>query len=424
MLQPIKPFLRINIAAMLPILFMFIPFILFSSGGKTLEDSSAVALSSVHRVISLVLFFAFFGLYLLYRKRVCRIPELYGWFGVYLGVGTISALLFSNFKLYSFWKIFELISVYIFVFYVWDLSGKQFEIVYQFYKLVLAFLKLLLLSVILSAVVDPGGTFAEISAGGALFPYRVEGTIVVINSISIGTFSAFFVYNYIVRLIYGLKFGVLDFFLLPYFCILLVLSQSRTPVLGLIVTFLFFLFVTKRLKSSIKALSIVLFSSIAVLAMPFVLALLQRGATTEQLYHLTGRMVWWKYAIDKYMAAGIVEKAIGMGFTSAEREIASMASGGMMLTLDSTFFSLLVSVGAIGLTIITYLLVIILYRLLIMLRKYKYDYRFAHIFGVSMLIFIKAFTTLTVNLFSVYALLFLLSLLMVSRDVRFSSLKG
>jgi hypothetical protein len=405
----------------LPLYILFIPFILLSSGQSTLEESSSISLSNIHRVISLSVIMIFFIFYIIKNKKINIPPELFRSYGIYILIGIISALLFSNALVYSMWKLFELTAMYLLVLYIWMITKKNFDYIYNFYDKTLLFMKVLLFSLLFSMVLDPSNAFERISAEGAIFPYRLQGTIVVLNSISIGTFSAFFIYDYVIKFIYKCKFKPYDYVLFSYFFILLFLSQSRTPIIAIIIVLGMFFIITNKIKAINKFVFTIPIVFLFIIVSPILLALLQRGASTDQLLLVTGRMTWWKYALEVYSNSSWMEQLIGMGFTSAEREIAASASGGMMMTLDSSFMSLLVSVGSIGLFIMCYIFLVLFRRYKKAIIRFKSDYRFAQIFGIIFLIFLKSFTTLTVNLFSIYTLLFLISILMISHKTEYKA---
>jgi len=299
------------------------------------------------------------------------------------------------------------------------ITKKNFDDIYKFYDKTLLFMKFLLFSLFLSMTLDPSNAFERISAEGAIFPYRLKGTIVVLNSISIGTFAAFFIYDYAIKFIYKCKFKHYDYFLFSYFFILLFLSQSRTPIIAIIMVLGVFFLITNRIKFINKLVFSIPILFVFIMLLPTLLALLQRGASTDQLLLVTGRITWWKYAFDVYANSSWLEQLIGMGFTSAEREIAASASNGLMMTLDSSFMSLLVSAGSLGLFIISYIFLVLFKRYKKAILKFKSDYRFAQVFGIMLLVLLKSFTTLTVNLFSIYTLLFLISILLVSHKVKY-----
>jgi len=278
-----------------------------------------------------------------------------------------------------------------------------------FFKRFLIFSKILIYSVIISLIFFPSKTLQTASeVGEATFFYRIGGGLLNVNSITIATICSFLIFDFFIRKLHNHKFTIFQILEFIMLCFMFLMAQSRTAIIGLLVSIVAYIFVAPVVSRSKKFMFIVVSMLISFVALPYFVSYFLRGIEGEALLSMSGRIVWWKYAIEVFDSSSIWVKLIGQGFAFGDKQTANLASDGFMNTLDSTYLACLMSNGILGVIIITSLLLRTLnfYRREIQMQNSNYVY--STVFGVVIILFFKTFTTSSVEVFTIYSFLFIL----------------
>lgn len=394
----------------LPLFFVFMALMLFARRDYQEAKESPISLSNAHRIIGVVFTVIFCVNFILRKKVKVKLPKPLKYFGYYLAIGFLSALFYSENLLYDIWKLTELFALLTLGIYMVIISRGNLVLQASFYNFTINFIKFLLLTVLLSVIIDfDNAVIYQKFSEGALLPFRVGGSLIIINSLSVGTLASIILYLYI--LVYDrtqrlTKYGV---FWILFSSILLIASQSRTSLIGLVVALFVYYFVLNKKNKVLKFFAFVAGTLIISLNSTYLLLLFKRGSNDEVFTSLSGRTIWWHYAWEYFQNGSILQRCFGFGFASAERIIASESSDGLMQTLDSTFVSVIISTGIIGIIVTIlcfYYALKILYRKSIKDKKLNLTNLHAQIYGIVIMICIKATTTTTINMFTYYSVLF------------------
>jgi len=399
----------------IPLYLIFISLLLFASRDYQAAQSSPITLANLHRVVSILLEIGFIIFYFLKRQYIKKIPYTLLFYGVYILIGMISALLYSPNFLYDMWKLTELISLFLLGVYIWSVSNGNIRVILLFFDKVILFIEFLLLSVIISVVINPHEAIQTLQFGEvAVLPFRIQGTIIIINALSVGALSAIILFYKIIEVSYSNKYRFLSSSTIWIFLsiILLITSQSRTSIIGLLlVFFIYYFFINKA--GFYKRFFLTLFGiPILVFITPYFTSFIQRGNSSEVIGSLSGRTEWWMFAWKKFVNADLLQQLVGFGFASAERKTANESSHGVMNTLDSTYLSSLMSTGAIGTFILLLLVLYVNYQLFKKAKENKQQYFYIQAFGFMTIITLKTITTGTVNILTYYSLFFIILILL------------
>ncbi len=392
----------------IPLYCIFISLLLFVSRDLSAAQASPIAISNIHRVICIPTSIAYTLLYFLTYKKFRKPNFALRLFFYYIAIGLISSFLFSSWFLYSIWKLLEIIAVLLTAMYAWSLEFKYQGTLIVFYKKTITFFRFILLSVLASIIIMPNAAIQKASTIEAAFlPIRISGPLININSISVGIISAFISYIIIIKYIYNkntmTKFDACWF---TTSIILLVFAQSRTAIAGFSIAVILLIILTKQTNLFIKMCLLCVGFAACYIFSTEILNYLQRGQSVQGLYSLTGRFTWWEFAYNKMLHSDFLHKLFGYGFGIGDRLVALQSSGDRMQTLDSTFMSCLVSTGFLGTIII---IILFVYTIVKLFLKRKENKIFVEIFGINIIILIKAITTTTINVFTFYSFIFIIS---------------
>jgi len=398
----------------LPMYLIFISLFLFSSRDYATAQASAVGLSNIHRILGISLSIVLVIIFFMQREKFRKPPFLLLLYTLYILIGYLSAFLFSKWFNYSLWKLIEMTAIILVGYYIWALAKSDRNIILEFYEQYILFIKFLLLTVLLSVVVMPSAALSIASSvSDAYLPFRVSGQIIIINPLSVGTFSAMIFFDTFIQFLSGNRKRK-TYFWIVLSAILLVLAQSRTSIFGLLVALLIFFISAKQIRASIRY-SILGFFSIAIMGMlPIISSYLIRGASEENIYSMSGRTTWWEFMWKKITDADLTHQLIGFGFTSGEREIAAEISNGMMQTLDSTYFSSLASTGFLGTGILILVVLLLTSKLFILAKNKRNHVVYSQALGIGIILLFKSLTTATMNVLTFYNMIFVILILLVS----------
>lgn len=405
----------------IPLYLVFISLLLLSSRDFQSAQSTPITLSNLHRVGSILLEILLIVLYFIKKQKIKRIPLPLVSYGIFITIGIISAIIYSPSLLYDLWKLTELIALFLLGVYIWSVSNKDFRVMLSFFEKIILYIKFLLITVIISILTDPSHALQLLQFGGdTIFPFRVQGTIIIINALSVGTLSAIIFFHSSINSIYDVnkKFISLNTMWIIVSFVLLILSQSRTSIFGILIAFMIYFLLIKKMNLYKKFFLLVISSSLIIGIFPYFLSFIQRGSSGEVIGSLSGRTAWWQYAWEKFLNGSLFEQLVGFGFASGERQTANDSSGGVMNTLDSTYVSSLISTGLLGTGILIMLIIYINYSLFKKARRNKKNFVYVQLFGFMTIITLKTLTTGTVNILTYYSLFFIILIILASAKIQ------
>ncbi len=395
----------------IPFYLIFISLFLFATRNYEQTQSSAVGLSNIHRIIGISVSFLLITVFFMKRGSFRKPPLLLLLYTLYVLIGYISAFLFSKWFNYSLWKLIEMTTVIFVGYYIWILAKNNKYIILIFYEQYILFIKFLLLTVLLSIFLMPNTSLSMASSvSEAYLPYRISGQIIIINSLSVGTFSSIVFFDTFIKILSGNK-NYTSYFWLVFSLLFLILAQSRTSTLGLLIALLLFFINAKQIRAAIRYGILFLFTLPIIPMFPIITQYIARGASEETILSMSGRTIWWEFMWMKITNADLLNQLVGFGFTSGEREIASKVSNGMMQTLDSTYFSSLASTGFLGTSILIITFLFLIFKLFKLMRNKHNNIIYSQSLGLSIILFIKSLTTATLNVFTFYNILFIILIL-------------
>jgi len=280
---------------------------------------------------------------------------------IYSCVALLSAsLVISKVSFYSMWKAIELMVVTAVCLAILT-HPKPAETADKALKYILGILSLLLCIWIIEAIIWPHEAF--ITSRGVI-PYIMRGVMPIAQQNGLAFYSALVALFCVVSLYEKNrkkihKFGIIILLLIAL--TELILSQSRTSFIGLLVAVLVFLFFSGKKKH----LAVVLFISFITLviwgASGLLLDYLKRGQEEELILTLSGRTIAWSRAIELFKESPI----FGYGFVAAARvNILGSVHGGGMSTLHGALFDVIVGTGLLGLIPWLFGILIVIQRML------------------------------------------------------------
>ena len=403
---------RSVLGSYLPILLIFISLVLFSTRDFSQAYQSAIDVTNVHKVAAVVIVTLLLTGYLVMRG----IPR--GWSNIqkyYLGyiiIGIASSILYSQWILFSLWKILEVSAVFLLSLYVLSVGRRDQTFPISFYELVLSFYKFLVLVTLLGVVFFPEEAIRSPLSdesletyGTPLVPYQIFGVIIHINPNSLGTISAILLFVYIQRLLAG-DHRIGNKVWAVAAGTLLIFSHSRTAWIGFLLSLslalIFSPCIRKRTKFVLVSGMLILVASFS----GFFIDYMTRGYDQQRLMQLSGRMVWWATAIDEYVNADLLGQTIGLGYMDANRFIlADKLDSGGAATLHSDYIDALISTGFIG------ALMLIMAVSSLAWSTFKYFKRSHNILsveflGITVILIIRSLTGTTVASHNLFLILF------------------
>jgi len=341
---------------------MFISILLWNVNTSTSSVSQSTALGNTGNFyrIFLVMFSLAVGAYALMKnsgnlsKRL-SLPIIL--FIVYAVVAFLSSLLVPVNSFYTMWKSME-IMVDLMILLAILCHATPYENILKTYKLIILLLIILLAIFTIEAIVAP--SIVLLPSRGSI-PFTMRGYIPLYNGNSLAFLCAIVAFFAFCRAINFKKNKNLFIFLFIWSFIVLILAQSRTSLVGLMVAIIVFTYFNKNKKTlySLIALSILL-SLLATVA-GSIGAYLTRGQSAELVGSLSGRTHGWEASMEAFYASPIV----GHGFAAAARTDILGVEGAS--TLHGAIFDVMVGTGLMGL--IPWLLSIVLIGKALLHRK-------------------------------------------------------
>lgn len=397
-----------------PLFLLFISLILFMTRDYSQAQDSTVGLSNIHKVGSILLVFFLMLYYFFKTNKIRKIPLAYKLYGGYIFIGMLSAVFFSQWLGYSIWKILEIITVYLTILYIWNLSKNTPQIIKYSYELTIKYYKFLILLTLVGIILFPSMAIRPPSQyQEAFLPYMFFGVIAQINSNSLGILSVIVFYISFVRLSNKriINFKSYNFYWLLLSGVFIIFSQSRTALAALIVVLGLYILLTKKIAMIIKIFIILGIIMSIVYNMESILLYLGRGYEIEHLEKLSGRLMWWTAAWDTFMNSSFLEQTIGLGFGTANRVVLIGVGHGDAASLHSDYVDALISTGYLGLLFLVLSVVLTLLRILKLFKSYQIDSYIAEIIGVFLIIVIRSFSGTSIAFHNFFLIMFLISML-------------
>jgi O-antigen ligase len=298
-----------------------------------------------YRII-LVVFAGFAGLYALLRNtnrltQAFPVPLLlfllYGLFAM------ISSAYIPAYSFYSMWKGFEVVIDVIVIAAILSYAAAQGS-AWMAYRIIVILFGTLIAVYWIEALLVPSGAFLP-SRG--LIPVTMQGVLPVMNGNAFAFLSAVVAFAAWCGLLTsrGLLRRGFSSLVFVWAVITLLLAQSRTSLIGLVVAICVYLLFNRRW--GLLAL-IVVGAAIAAALTPFADVTEQyviRGQSQQLFTSLSGRTHAWAAAWALFQESPV----IGHGFAAAARAEILGTSGASASTLHGAIFDVMVGVGLLGL---------------------------------------------------------------------------
>lgn len=398
---------------------IFVSLLNFSPRDMELARSNLFSYDRMIRVFCISIAFILMVYTMVIRKNhYFKIPKSIVALVSYVAIAPFSLVSFQLLE-YSVSKYFEYVTFILYIYFVARYDNDH-SVIYKAYRLLINYLKVLILSVAIGLLINPSSALYagmnEYSAlRDALFPFILTGWLVVIPSTSVGFISAIVAYILLVEaMLRGFSFCLVVQILV---CLVFVcFAQSRVAVIALICAILFFLLTKDKVKGAYKLIVILILIFISILTSDFVIEYLRRGQNTGMLYTLSGRTVWWSFALKYYESLSYFEKFFGAGFAGAEKVIV-YKSNALMYSLDSDYLSSLLCVGICGLVCI----IMSLFFSVKNIRVFVFD-RLANgedyvvgfqTCGILLMLLIRTFTVTSLSVATLYLLIYIISNLLL-----------
>lgn len=392
-------------------LLVFVSLLLFEIRDFSQTNQNPISISNIHKVLALVFASIFTLTFFLLRGLPKQWAVFQTGFLLYVLLGVLSSLVFSSNVFFSLWKLLEVSTVLMLSLYVLTLGKKTPFLASRFYELCLLFFKFMLIVTAIGALIYPNEAIHSPLSdesmavyGAPLLPYQIFGTILQINSNSLGAMSAILLFVYAHKFMTGNRsFSIVSWGL--FSLTFLILSQSRTAFIGLFCALAVTLIVDANQRRTTKLFLIFIFTLLVTTSANILVEYLTRGVDQERLATLSGRMIWWEVAFEEYLNADVLAQIIGMGFGTASRTILdSKLDQGGAATLHSDYIDALVSTGILGLMI----LIIIMVALLIEAYKYAMKVRdpiAIEMLGIIIILFVRSFSGTTIATHNIFLIL-------------------
>jgi hypothetical protein len=337
-------------------LVIFASGLVFRQRAATTVYTAPVDTAAIYRIF-LVFFCAGWLLLALFTRTVHWVDSLFRGMVCCLTLFALYAALTSVWSVYPTWTFYKACE------YSVDLAAlaaillvvKSINDFKSLFDWTWTFFGLALLSAYVSAIIDPKDALEHGYSLGSL-GVRLKGVYPMQGANRIGDLSAIMCVIALVRWLPmegKCRKNSFYIFLGLFGGVTLILSQTRTAMLGCAVGAFLVLWVGNR----INLRSLLTWGAASAIILTFVLAttpigdvvmtFLRRGQTDQQISSLSGRLLWWETAYDLYSRTPL---GIGMGAFAAEKVPVLNAIGLAGETLHSDYMETLLGMGWYGLT--------------------------------------------------------------------------
>ena len=341
---------------------MFISILIWNVNVNTSSVSQSAALGNTGNVyrIFLVMFSLVVGAYALMKnsgnlsKRL-SLPIIL--FIIYAVVAFLSSLLVPINSFYTMWKSME-IMIDLMILLAILCHATPYESILKAYKMLIIIFIIFLTLFTIEAIVAP--SIVLLPSRGTI-PFTMRGYIPRYNGNSLAFLCALVAFYSFCRAINFKKHKIVYSGIFAWSFIVLILAQSRTSLIGLMVAIIVFTYFNKNKKTFYSLIALTILLSLLATVAGSIEAYLTRGQSAELMGSLSGRTHGWEASIDAFFASPIV----GHGFAAAARtDILGVAGAS---TLHGAIFDVMVGTGLMGL--IPWLLSIILIGKALLNRK-------------------------------------------------------
>src|SRR6266851_9289952 len=256
-------------------------------------------------------------------------------------LGMTSSLYIPAYSFYTMWKGFEVVVDIVAIAAVLSYPQPQ-DSARIAYKIILTLFGVLMVLYLIEAALMPSAAFLP-SRG--IIPYTMEGVLPIMNGNTLAFLSAVTAFGAWCRLLKARNpVGKLfSFLVLILALITLILAQSRTSLIGLVIAICVQLFFDRRF---VLLVSMLMLGAVLAASTQFsnvTEQYLVRGQDKELFTSLSGRTQGWEAAWGSFQQSPI----IGHGFAAAARTEILGTTGAS--TLHGAIFDVMVGVGLLGL---------------------------------------------------------------------------
>lgn len=400
-----KNILKVNILISL----IFFSLIIFQTRSLSEAEDSSISLLNLHKIISVVLLFAISIHFVIKNRFKTKKNKILIFYGLYIFIGLISTIFFSNWIGYSIWKLIEVSSVFFTVLYIYKLSTNNFYYLQYSFNLILKYYKFLIIISIIGVFILPDIAIRPPSQYQESFlPYMLHGAIAKINSNSLGMLAAIILFTSIVDYFDSNNKGKILLWIFISI-IVLVFAQSRTALGSLLIILAGYLFFTNRISRFFKITITILSACLLYMNMNSILLYIGRGYDIQHLEKMSGRLDWWAVAWNTFIQSSFFEKVVGLGFGVANRTILRNIDFEEAASLHSDYVDALISSGFVGVTMLVFLVLIVVFNILKNKKIIIYSSFYLKLVGVSLLILIRSFTGTSIAFHNFFLIFFLIA---------------
>lgn len=251
------------------------------------------------------------------------------------------AIISSTYATAPFFAAWKAVEISIDIMVVATILGLRPQLPYvnRLYNLTLLLIGITALSPWLGVLFNPSFMFVPEKG---LIPFRIQGYLPLMNSNTVGSLSAItslialirFLNNSPKRTLFGILFAIAFF--------TLILSTSRTALIGFTLAFISYSAMAKKGKLFVIVAALVIVAVSLQSAHEFATAWFQKEQAESTLSTLSGRTVAWEGAMELFYTSPI----FGNGFASASRF--DLLEHSNASTLHGAVFDVLVGVGVAG----------------------------------------------------------------------------
>lgn len=256
-------------------------------------------------------------------------------------VALFSAFLVPANAFYTMWKSIEIIVDVIIIMGIMSAIRNPAGAIAS-YRYIITIATITLIFVVVGAIISPSQGF---QGSRGIIPFMLQGYFPVVNANGVGYMSALICMHNIAvwNRTTSHKRKTLAIFLVCMGFVTLIMAQSRTSTVALLIGFSIYMYLDDKKKVAFTLFSIAGIALIFTAASDTLMNFMQRGQSTELMTSLSGRTHGWTAAWDMFMESPWV----GHGFAAAARTEILGAKGAS--TLHGSFFDVIVGVGLAGL---------------------------------------------------------------------------
>lgn len=261
---------------------------------------------------------------------------------VYGLVAFLSSILVPANSFYTMWKSLEILVDVLAIALILSCTARPYESAILAYRLLIGVSTGIILFVAAGAVISPGDAFR---GSRGIIPVMLQGWFPIVNPNSLGFLSTLVLVRNLA--IFGQDAVKLRRIAALAICVIagatLVLAQSRTATVSLLVALVAYLFLNRK-----HGVALLMFGVAGVLflftsATEIFMGYMQRGQSEELMMSLSGRTHGWTAAWELFLQSPY----IGHGFAAAART--EILAGQTASTLHGALFDVIVGVGLAGL---------------------------------------------------------------------------